>query len=264
MKEELLRESSIPLYIQIKHTIADLIRSGQIQPGGQLPSEPKLAEQYGVARLTVRQALEELAREELIERRRGIGTYVTNRTDIISASLAFPPSLTALFAGQGFKSSSVTLTKTTTTSIPDWGRELLHLEPGTPLVHIERLRFADDICMAINQSWLPERLVPGLVETDFVGDSLVQTLVEVYRLLPAKGVEWVEAVVAGEKEASLLGLPHETPLLLMTTISQLPDNTPLEFSKSWWRGDKLRLQINSRDFFMAHRDDLPLTPGGTR
>jgi len=264
VNERLLREPSIPLYIQIKHDIADLIRSGQMQPGGQLPSEPKLAEQFGVARLTIRQALEELAKEELIERRRGIGTYVTDRADVISANLAFPPSLTSLFAQQGYKSSSVTLTKMVTTAIPDWGRELLRLEPDEPLVHIERLRLADDTPMAINQSWLPERFVPNLVATDLVGDSLIQTLVEVYHLLPTKGVEWVEAVTASAREASLFGIAPGAPLLLMTSLAQLSDDTPLEFSKSWWRSDRLRLQVNSRNFFMALRDEAGPLKGDSK
>ncbi len=261
MKEQILQESSIPLYLQIKHNIANLIRSGQIQLGGQLPSEPKLAEQFGVARLTIRQALEELEKDDLIERKRGVGTYVTDRADVVSANLAFPPSLTALFSAQGYKSSSVMITKGVTTSIPDWGRKLLQLDQDQSMVHLERLRFADDLPMAINQSWLPEEVVPGLTEIRLIGDSLIQTLVEVYHLLPSKGVEWVEPTIATAKEAALLQVPEGSPLLLMTTISHLPDDTPVEFSRSWWRGDKLRLQINSRDFVMTLRDESSLAKG---
>jgi GntR family transcriptional regulator len=256
MKEHILREDSIPLYLQIKHNIADLIRSGQVQLGGQLPSEPKLADQFGVARLTVRQALGELAKDGLIERRRGVGTYVTDRADIVAANLAFPPSLTSLFTAQGYVPSSVTISKIVATSIPEWGRELLQLAPDESVVHIERLRLADNIPMAINKSWLPAKVVPGLTEIEFIGDSLIQTLVEAYQLLPSKGAEWVEPTVATAREAALLQVPEGTPLLLMTTISNLPDDTPIEFSKSWWRGDKLRLQINSRDYVMKLRNDL--------
>lgn len=246
--------SSIPLYVQIQHQIRNLIETGNVRLGGRLPSETELASQFGVSRMTVRQALDELASEQLVTRKRGVGTFVTDSADVIAARLAFPPSLSSLLSEAGYTSNSEVLARTVTTDIPSWGAELLELEEGEPVAYTERLRFADDIPLAINRSWLPDKLVPGLIEIDFIGDSLVKTLVDVYQLLPTKGIEWVEPTMSRQREANLLNIEQGTPLLLMTTISRLADDTPVEFSKTLWRGDRLRLQINSRDFVMTFRE----------
>ena len=66
-------QSAIPLYFQIEQDLASSIATGALAPGRQLPSEEELVQKYGVSRTTVRKAIQELERLELIEIRRGKG-----------------------------------------------------------------------------------------------------------------------------------------------------------------------------------------------
>ena len=78
------KSSSIPQYIQIQEKIKQFIQIGRFRLGGKLPSENVLASQFGVSRMTVRHALEKLVQENIIEKRRGLGNFVTNKSDAIS------------------------------------------------------------------------------------------------------------------------------------------------------------------------------------
>jgi len=245
--------SSIPQYIQIQEKIKQLIQTDRIRLGLKLPSENVLASQFGVSRMTVRHALDKLAEENIIKKRRGLGNFVTNQLDSITAELSFPPSLTKLLIEAGFTPSSKFLNRSVTKEIPSRGRELLELPHGEKVAFTERLRYGGNFPLAINKSWLPDSLVRGITEKEFIEGSLIKTLIKIYHLLPTKGIEWVEPTLASSHEAKLLEIAIGTPLLLMTTISYLADGTPVEFSKTLWRGDKLRLQINSRDFEITFR-----------
>lgn len=245
--------SSIPQYIQIQEKIKQLIQTDRIRLGLKLPSENVLASQFGVSRMTVRHALDKLAEENIIKKRRGLGNFVTNQLDSITAELSFPPSLNKILIEAGFTPSSKFLNRSVTKEIPSRGMELLELTRGEKVAFTERLRYGGNIPLAINKSWLPDRLVRGITEKEFIEGSLIKTLIEIYHLLPIKGIEWVEPTLASAYEAKLLEIAVKTPLLLMTTISYLADGTPVEFSKTLWRGDKLRLQINSRDFEITFR-----------
>jgi GntR family transcriptional regulator len=71
-----LQPGPLPLYYQLERHVAERIRSGEFKVGDLLPSEDRLCAEYGVSRITVRRALAALAGEGLIDRRRGVGTFV--------------------------------------------------------------------------------------------------------------------------------------------------------------------------------------------
>jgi len=253
---EIKATSPMPLYLQIQRKIQQMIYAGKVRPGSRLPSENNLADQFGVARMTIRQALEHLAQENIIYKKQGVGTFVTEESEILMSKLAFPPSLSMLLKTNGYTPSSDILKKQVTDQIPGGIRDELRLQPGDLVLYTKRLRLGNDIPMAINHSWLPEKLVPGMADEPFVDGSIIKTLIERYQLLPSVGVEWVESTLATNREARLLQIPLQSPLLLMTSISTLYDDTPIEYSKTLWRTDKLRLQINSRDFSITFRDEM--------
>jgi DNA-binding GntR family transcriptional regulator len=246
--------SPIPLYVQIRKKLQDLIHSGILRPGSKLPPETELATQFGVSRMTLRQALNKMVEDGIIEKKRGVGTFVTKESDIINAKLVFPPSLSSMLIKEGYKPSSQLINREVTKQIPATGRKLLNLNSKDLVIYTERLRLGNNIPLAINKSWIPDKLVPGFSNNELVDDSIIKTLIEVYNVLPSFGSEWVEPVLATKQETELMQVPINTPLLLMTTISYSYNETPVEFSQTLWRGDKLRLQINSRDFSIKFRD----------
>jgi DNA-binding GntR family transcriptional regulator len=71
--------AEVPLYERVRQSIAQTLTDGTLSPGDKLPSESRLAEEFGVNRLTVRRAIEELARAGAVESRQGSGTFVSAR-----------------------------------------------------------------------------------------------------------------------------------------------------------------------------------------
>jgi len=71
--------AEVPLYERVRQSIAETLTDGTHSPGDKLPSESRLAEEFGVNRLTVRRAIEELARAGAVESRQGSGTFVSAR-----------------------------------------------------------------------------------------------------------------------------------------------------------------------------------------
>src|SRR4051812_46886122 len=78
-----LHDGPVPLYHQLEQDLVDRISGGEFAPGDLLPSEEGICEQYGVSRITVRRALESLIHQGLIVRRRGVGSFVAQRSPAI-------------------------------------------------------------------------------------------------------------------------------------------------------------------------------------
>ena len=94
MKNNLFKidlKSKLPLYDQIERNLRDLVVNGHLKPGEAMPGEWDLADLYGVSRLTVRRALDELVRQNWLEKKHGVGTFVRQPTmaTIAAGKLSF-------------------------------------------------------------------------------------------------------------------------------------------------------------------------------
>src|SRR5436853_4958420 len=150
---------SVPKVTKQSHTrrqVFDLIQ--QLGVGTAIPSERQLCVDLGVSRLTVRAALDDLAREGYLIRRRGSGTYVQQPK--IAQELTMT-SFSEDMRRRGMVPGSRTLSMTSTLAGARLGR-LLHVSPSEPIVVAKRLRLADGESMAIETLHVRESLVPGL------------------------------------------------------------------------------------------------------
>src|SRR3954469_271145 len=130
--------------------------------GTAIPSERQPRADLGVSRLTVRAALDDLAREGYLVRRRGSGTYVQQPK--ISQELTMT-SFSEDMRRRGMAPSSTTLSLTRELAGSRLGR-FLNVSPGDEIVVVKRLRLADGETMAIETLHLPATLVPGLQPSD--------------------------------------------------------------------------------------------------
>src|SRR5256885_6276874 len=208
-----------------------------LQVGTAIPSERQLTTELGVARLTLRAALDELVRDGYLDRRHGSGTYVTE------PKIAQPLTLTSFsddMRRRGMTPGSRTLELTTTPA----GARLAHrlgVSPEARLVRVKRLRLADSKPMAMEVLHVPEALVPGLSRADFQDHSFYELLRERYGIIIATGTQSIEPTVTSEEESEVLGVPLHTPALLFerTTVSE--SRRTVEFVRSIYRGDRYRL-----------------------
>jgi GntR family transcriptional regulator, N-acetylglucosamine utilization regulator len=234
----------LPLYRQIETDVRDRIRSGDLVPGAQLPTEIELMDRYGVSRATVRQALRELVAEGLVEIRRGLGTYVTQRRfeHTIGGFYSFSreierhglePRTRVLGLGVEPADEAVAVA--------------LGLDAGTAVVALRRLRLADDDPLVVETSYLPAARFPGLEKVDFGRVRLYDTLTDAYGCRPTRARETFEPVLVTADEGALLGQHRGEPALRVERVAFDQDDAPIEFCRSTVRGDRYRYSVELRD-----------------
>lgn len=174
----------------------------EAEPGDRLPSEAELCEQFGVSRMTARQAMQVVAGDGLIERRRGAGTFV--RTPPVPRDLGSPLSFTGSMRARGMTASSQTLRWSEVEPNED-ERVELSLRRGEASYVLERLRLADGTPMAIERVVMPRDLALRLSE-GFQTGSLHDAFRAIGRI-PTEAHAEVSARRARKAERDLLGLP---------------------------------------------------------
>jgi GntR family transcriptional regulator len=236
------RTSPVPLYHQVKQYITGQIAAGELLPGRQLPGEHELCRLYDVSRTVIRQALSELGYEGLIDKRRGKGTFVAKT----KVSLGLMSGLAGLAddvarRGQRLESKVLTLREEPATASV---AARLQLEPGAPVVELERQRFVDGKPWVLAVTYLPAALVPGLVERHLAGtESLYRIIRQEYRLPIISSTRRVEAAVADEREAPLLGIRPGDPVIVLRSLSFTAGMRPLEYFVAHHRGDRSAFEV---------------------
>jgi GntR family transcriptional regulator len=236
------RGSPIPLYYQVKQRISAQIAAGRLVPGRQLPGEHELCRLYDVSRTVIRQALAELAYEGLVEKRRGKGTFVAKAKvpeGLISGLSGLADDVAR--RGQTLESRVLTLREEPATASV---AARLQLEPGEPVIELERQRLVDSRPWVLTVTYLPALVVPGLVDRDFGGsESLYRVLREEYRLPIVSSIRHVEAAVAGEREAPLLGIGSGDPVIVLRSLSYTTGMRPVEYFVAHHRGDRCAFEV---------------------
>src|SRR4051812_31672478 len=164
--------------------------------GDAIPSERKLSVDYGVSRLTVRAALEELSREGFLERRHGSGTFVSEPKIAQQLTLT---SFSEDMRRRGMVAGSRALELKAVHAGAMLGRALA-VSPDARVLRIERLRLADGEPMAIETLHVPATLVPGLTRARLEGASFYELLERDYDIVISSGVQTIEPTVTNEQE----------------------------------------------------------------
>ncbi|MEU9025178.1 GntR family transcriptional regulator [Actinomadura sp. NPDC048394] len=212
-----------------------------LEPGDALPSERRLVEDLGVSRPTLRQAVDGLVAEGLLERRHGSGTYVAEPRIAVPLTMT---SFTEDMIRRGMKPGGRVLSFRTETAGARIGRRLA-LPPTEEVFTIRRLRLADGATMAIETLYLPRALMPGLRRDVLEGRSFYD-LLRGAGIVIASGTETIEPTVTTLEEAAELGVPVHTPAFLFERVTRDEDGRPLEYVRSLYRGDRYRLELDLR------------------
>jgi GntR family transcriptional regulator len=231
----LSRESKLPLYQQLYDILRGELTRGQWKPGDMLPAESELMQRYGISRITVRQVLDMLARDGLIYRQQGRGTFVAHPT--IEQTQVRIVSFTEDMHQRGFRPGTEVLEAGLVPATADIAAKLA-VEPGEVLAHLRRLRLADDEPMSIEDAYLVHRYFPGVLSGDYTISPLRRTLEEKYgvRLVRAKQV--LRAVMAPSTLARLLSVRQSAALLFIERVSFSAQGVPVEFLRIHYRGDR--------------------------
>lgn len=234
------KNSPLPLYYQLEEQIKKSIESEELRPGDALPSERELSESYQISRMTVRQAITNLVNKGYLFREKGKGTFVTSQK--------FEQNLQGL--------TSFTEDMKARNLIP--GSKLLHfeiypadedikaklsLEDDELIYKIKRLRLANDEPIAVETSYLPVKLVPGLTP-EILASSIYTYIEKDLQLTIGHASQTVEAAIVDAEDQQHLNINKGVPVLLIQRETFLENGTPLELVRSSYRADRYKFKID--------------------
>lgn len=227
-----------PAYLQLKSNIIDSIIAAKLKINTALPSERELAARLGLSRMTVRRAFDELVNEHYLERRQGSGTYVLPKPveQTMDRVLGFSDEAKYL----GFKPGS----KMLETKIQRAGKSIagrLHIDVNKKVLLIKRLRTADGEPLAIQSSYLAPKLKGLSLDLLAKNGSLYKTIKEQFSIIPIAAKQTVAARIATSREAELLDISKDSPVLELERITLDKNKTPFEYVHNAYRGDRYRL-----------------------
>lgn len=232
-----LRQNGIPLYHQLKEIFVEKIINGEWPTGEMIPNEAQLCMQYGVSRGPVRQALEQLVREGLLARKQGKGTRVLPPK--IERGLSGLYSFTTLIESRGMRHSARLLAFEQIQAEGSVVRYLA-LADREPVFKIRRLRLADDEPLILETVYVPERVAPGLNESELTAAPLYTILSSHYDVPIVRARQFFEPTVADDYEARELKVANGAPVLLVQNITYSTSDRPVVLSKAIMRGDRVR------------------------
>ncbi|WP_189004860.1 GntR family transcriptional regulator [Deinococcus malanensis] len=241
--------SATPVYLQVASGIARRIQDGQLEGGSALPSERELASRLGVSRVTVRQALAQLAEQGLLTRRHGSGTFVSPPPE---APAVRPLGLLSSFSddvrSRGQKPGARVLNFERGRPTPQEAMSLA-LSPSDTVLRVRRLRTSSGEPLAVEESTLPAALVDPLTAQD-VTDASLYALLAARDLQPHRAIRHLRAINAQEDLATLLGIPPGGAVLATERVSWTREGRPVEYARAHYRGDRY-------DFVMELQGDGP-------
>jgi GntR family transcriptional regulator len=215
----------------------------EMAPGTALPPERLLADRLGVARMTLRRALESLERDGLVVRRHGRGTFVSERRHAQPLTMtSFSDHMRAV----GLVPTSRTLSFASQAAGARMGRKL-NVSPSERVLHIVRLRLANDEPVAIESLHVPEALVPGLTGEDLESGSFYALLRGRFGVVATDAVQTIEATVTTAEESEQLGVPLHSPAFLFEVTARSASGAVVEFVRSIFRGDRYKITAEIGD-----------------
>ncbi|SFR87649.1 GntR family transcriptional regulator [Sphingomonas jatrophae] len=217
------------LYAKLRDALRDAIDRGVLKPQEALPPERDLATDFAISRITVRKALDALVGEGRLTRRQGAGTFVAGRVEKQFSKLSsFSEDMAA--RGRGVRSEWLSRAEGAVT--PDEALTL-GLSPGSAVYRFNRIRYADDLPMALEYATIPGFALDG---TDVVDTSLYAAL-EASGMRPVRALQRLRAVSFTPEQAKLLKVEAGAPGLFIERRGFLDDGRAVEATRSWYRGD---------------------------
>jgi GntR family transcriptional regulator len=233
VEEVLVSDGRALKHVQVREYVRSLVTG--TAPGSPAPSERELVHRFGVARMTVRQAMDALVVEGLLERIPGRGTFVARPRRVASRVTSY----TEEMSRRGMLGESQTLLARREQAGPGVARAL-SLTEGDAVIHWRRLRRADGVPMCIEDAYLNEVLLPGFLQSG-MPTSLYEAL-EQRGMRPTWAEDSVNADGCTVEEAALLELETGSAVLRHSRRAISGDKV-VEVSRTVYRADRFTLWV---------------------
>jgi GntR family transcriptional regulator len=237
----LQKDAPTPLYLQLQDGLRKAIENRVVQIDAAIPTERELAETFDVSRITIRKAVDGLVSEGLLSRRQGAGTFVT--APRVEKSFSRLTSFSEDMVSRGRRPHSRWVSRSEGAVTPEEALSL-GLSPGSSVYRFHRIRYADDLPMAIEYATIPGYC---LSSHQAVGASLYEAL-ETAGNLPVRALQRLRAINFTQEQAETLGVAPGDAGLFIERRAFLTDGRAAEHTQSYYRGDAYDVvaELNSR------------------
>lgn len=233
--------SKVAYYLQMKDALLERIEKDELKAGDKLPSEANLCKALNVSRTVVRQALMELEHDGLIYKRKGKGAYITEPK--VKVGLArLQTGFTQDISSQGGEVETEVISSNVVAA-PSAVAKILHLSPEDKVIEILRLRKVNHQPLVLVTTYLPHEPCKDLVDADLTL-PLYDSLKTLCNIELAFNTQNIEATLAEASQAKALEVKTGAALLKLTRVSYCADQTPMEYSVAFHRGDRALLQAS--------------------
>lgn len=227
-----------PAYRRIQNAIRGRIESSRLKPGDPIPSERELAKLHHVSLMTARHAVLELARDGIVERRRGAGTFVALPKVHFNKLLAYTEQMTSL----GLVAHSQVISRATVSGENEIAARL-GIPSGSRLVRLERVRLAAGEPVALEICCWPANELQPLMEASLDHASLFATLENKCGIRLAYADEEIDVTTADSQMAELLNIPRGAPLLRIRQVIFSDTGKPTLYVTGFYRSGRHTLRI---------------------
>lgn len=244
MSEIKLMAHDEPVYRQVAQRLADLIRRGAWEPGAKIPSERELAEEFRISRMTARAAVDLLVSHGLVHRRGRLGVFVAPPKVVYDVTTADGLHDQLRKAGLIPGASVWGATTVVVSQLPEVVGASLGLGRRARVHQVLRVRTANGEPVALEHSYFPAAIFPGLLECDLTA-SIYGLMRERFDRAPVRSVQEIDVLPLGIEAAEILGTSPDAPSLSVERCSWDSTGVPVEYARDTYRSDRIRLRSSS-------------------
>ncbi len=227
-------KSATPLYLQLANSLSAAIHDGTLRPDEALPSERILSENLSISRVTARKAIDMLCNRGLLIKKQGSGTFIMPKTEpaMIEQPLSRLTNFSEQLSQRGFVPGSQWISRQTGIASVE---EILSLgiSPNTVVSRLKRLRTADKVVVAIENTTILTQYLP---DPKLVTDSLYNYL-DITGAAPVRALQHIRAVNATPEQAKLTGIAEGAAMIFITRIGYHANGAAIELTHSFCHGD---------------------------
>jgi GntR family transcriptional regulator len=230
--------NGVPAYQRIQGAIRKIIEAGSLRPGDAVPSERELARIHEVSLMTARHALATLEQEGVVERRRGVGTFVSTPKIHFNKLMSYTEQMRgrSLTAGSKILFAEIVDDEAEATA-------RLSLSPKSQVLKLERLRHAASEPFALETCYFSAKQFSGLLTEALEHESLFKIMERHYNVVLGYADEEVDATAADPRTAELLGVPKREPLLRIRQVIYSTKGSVIMYVLGLYRSDRHNLVI---------------------
>lgn len=228
-----------PIYIQLREVLRSKIEYGEYLPGTSIPSENSLMDTYGINRSTVRNAIDGLVREGLLKRVQGKGVYVLVP---IERDLEVLGGFTQTMIEKNVKAKKKILNKGKCLAGNKYA-EIFGIDESDFIYYIKRLDYANDEPIAIQEIFIPYKLVENVENLDLDVFQMFD-LYRFYGINPTRAWQTLDLIQLTQSDARLINITKLQTVFLFSCTTYDENDKVIEFSKSYTRGDKCNFTVH--------------------